>query len=226
MTGDLFQGAGFLLSNQRFEMPNLGALARHALPNVVQGVLFPVGVFYLFLWLAGMWGAIAAGLAWSWLAVGYRVAMRQRVPGLLLLGALGLTVRTVIALATESVFIYFLQPTLGTVAMGVAFLFSVPAGRPLAARLAGDFLPMPGWFSDHPAVRRFFMRITVLWAGIHLATAGIALWLLISQPVAVYVAAKTASTSMLWIAGITASTVWFLRLLDRHGLRTGTVASS
>ena len=207
-------------------MPNLGALARHALPNVVQGVLLPVGVFYLFLWLTGMWGAIVAGLAWSWLAVGYRVATRQRVPGLLLLGALGLTARTAIALATESVFIYFLQPTLGTIAMAVAFLFSVPAGRPLAARLAGDFFPMPGWLSDHPAIRRSFIRITVLWAGIHLATAGIALWLLVSQPVPIYVAAKTTSTSMLWLAGITGSTLWFLRLIDRHGLRTRTATPS
>jgi hypothetical protein len=214
------------LTDQRFEMPGLGALARHALPNVVQGVLLPVGVFYLFLWLAGMWGAIIAGLAWSWLAVAYRVVTRQRVPGLLLLGALGLTARTAIAVATESVFIYFLQPTLGTIAMAVAFLFSVPAGRPLAARLAGDFLPMPGWFADHPAIRRFFVRITVLWAGIHLATAGIALWLLISQPVSVYVAAKAGSTSLLWIAGVAGSTSWFLRLLNRHDLRAKAAAPS
>ena len=34
-------------------MPNLRALARHALPSVLEGVLLPVGIFYLFLWRIG-----------------------------------------------------------------------------------------------------------------------------------------------------------------------------
>jgi hypothetical protein len=200
-------------------MPNLRALARHALPNVLEGVLLPVGIFYLFLWLTGTWGGIASSLAWSWLVIGYRLATRQRVPGLLVVGAMAMTARTGLALATNSVFIYFLQPTLGTVLMAAAFLVSVPAGRPLAARLAEDFVPMPGWLVGHPAIRRFFVRITVLWAGIQLANAAVAFWLLVSQPVGVYLAAKTVSTTVAWGAGIVISTIWFFRLLNRHNLQ-------
>jgi hypothetical protein len=209
------------LTDERFHMPSVRALTRHALPNVLEGMLLPVGVFYLFMWLAGMWGGIVASLAWSWLAIAYRLVTGRRVPGLLVVGALGITARTLVAVATESVFVYFLQPTLGTVVMAAAFLLSVPAGRPLAARLAGDFLPMPDWFTGHPAIRRFFLRVTVLWAGIQLASAGVALWLLVTQPVGVYLAAKTLTTGVVWVAGIAASTVWFLRLLNRHDLRAG-----
>ena len=45
-----------------------------------------------------------------------------------------LTVRTVIANASGSVFIYLLQLTLDESAVAGAFLLSVPAGRPLAER--------------------------------------------------------------------------------------------
>lgn len=207
------------MTDERFHMPNLGALARHAAPNVLQGAVVPVAIFYFFMWVAGMWGGIAANLAWSWLVIGYRLATRRRVPGLLVVGALAMTARSGVALATNSVFVYFLQPTLGTVVMAAAFLLSVPAGRPLAARLAGDFLPMSDPFAGHPVVRRFFLRITVLWAGIQLANAGVAFWLLINQPVGIYLAAKTVSTGVVLLVGIAASTMWFIRILNRHNLR-------
>ena len=60
--------------------------------------------------------------------------------------------------------------------LAAAFLVSAPSGRPLAARLASDFLPMPGWFASQPVIRRYFIRITILWGGIQLANAGIGLW--------------------------------------------------
>ena len=204
-----------------FHIPRLRTMARTALPHVVEGVALPLALFYGTMWLIGIWGAVAASLTWSWGVVVGRLARGRRVPGLLLVGALGLTARSLISFLTDSVFLYFLQPTMGTVLLAGAFLASVPAGRPLAAKLATDFLPMPEWFSSHPAIRRFFLRVTLLWGGVQLANAGIALWLLLSQPVAVYLAAKTGATLVVMGLGIAGSTLWFRRLVARHGLAVG-----
>lgn len=199
-------------------MPRLGAMARTALPNVIEGTLLPLGLFYGAMWAIGLWGAIAISLAWSWGAVAIRVARGRRVPGLLLIGALALTARSVVSFLADSVFLYFLQPTLGTVLLAAAFLLSAPAGRPLAEKLAHDFLPMPEWFASHPAIRRFFVRITLLWGAVQLANAGVALWLLLSQPIPVYLAAKTGATTLIMGVAIAGSTIWFRRLVARHGL--------
>ena len=202
----------------RFHMPRLGAMARTALPNVIEGTLLPLGLFYGAMWAIGLWGAIAISLAWSWGAVAVRIARGRRVPGLLLIGAIALTARSLVSFLADSVFLYFLQPTLGTVLLAAAFLLSAPAGRPLAEKLAHDFLPMPEWFASHPAIRRFFVRITVLWGAVQLANAGVALWLLLSQPIPVYLAAKTGATTLIMGVAIAGSTIWFRRLVARHGL--------
>ena len=203
---------------ETFHIPRLRTMARNAVPHLIEGTVLPLGLFYLAMWLMGIWWAIGISLAWSWGAVIVRIATGRRVPGLLLIGAMALTARSVVSFLTDSVFLYFLQPTLGTVLLAGAFLLSAPAGRPLAARLATDFLPMPDWFSAHPAIRRFFVRITVLWGGINLANAGIALWLLLSQPIEVYLIAKSVVTAVVMGAAIAGSAVVFRRLVARHGL--------
>jgi intracellular septation protein A len=206
-----------------FQPPSLRSLARHAIRPLLEGVVIPLALFYIFLWVVGIWGAIGVALFWSWGAVAYRVHRRQHVPGILLLSAFGMTVRTVLAVSTRSVFFYFLQPTLGTVVVAAAFLLSVPAGRPLAARLAEDFLPMPDAFRSHPAVRSYFLRITLLWALVQLANAALGFWLLVSQPVPVFLAAKTAGTLALTAAAIGVSTFVFFRSMRRHGLLATTI---
>src|SRR2546427_394125 len=87
-------------------------------------------------------------------------AIRQPVPGTLMLAAAGVTVRAVLAAATGSAVVYFLQPTLGTLVVSAAFLCSVPLRRPLIQKLASDMVPLPEAFLAREPVRRFFMRIT------------------------------------------------------------------
>jgi hypothetical protein len=203
---------------ESFQIPRLRTMARRAVPPFIEGTLLPLGLFYLAMWALGIWGAIVISLTWSWGIVAVRLMTGRRVPGLVLIGAVALTARSLISYLAASEFMYFLQPTLATVLLAAAFLLSVPSGRPLAARLANDFLPMPGWFASHPAIRRFFIRITILWGGIQLANAGLALWLLVSQPIPVYLVTKTAATTVLMVAAVVGSTIWFRRLVDRHGL--------
>jgi hypothetical protein len=140
------------------------------------------------------------------------------LPGLLVLGAIGLTARTVVAALSGSVFVYFLQPTLTTVLIAGVFLASVPAGRPIAERLAGDFCPLPATFIGSPPVRRFFARITVLWAFVQLTNAALSVWLLVTQPVGTYVLAKSVTSWGLTIAAVGLSTLYFKLSMRNHGI--------
>lgn len=200
------------------ELPRLRAMARHALPNLIEASIIPLVVFYGALWLVGVWGGLAAALAWSYTAVIRRLVTRTPVPGLLILGLVGITARTAVAAASGSVFVYFLQPTLTTVLIGAVFLLSVPAGRPLAERLAGDFCPLPATFMGSPPVRRFFARITVLWAFVQLTNAAVSLWLLATQSIETYVLARAVLSWTLTGGAILASTLYFKRSMRRHGI--------
>ena len=201
---------------QHFEFPHFRDLVRHAGPHIIEATLVPLAIFYVSLWQIGTNGAIYTALAWAYLALARRLVLRQRIPGLLLLSTIGLTVRTVLALAAHSVFIYFLQPSLATAAVGGLFLFSIPAGRPLAQKLAHDFMPFPPGFFKRPVIRKVFMQITAIWALVNLINAAGAMVLLVSQPLATYLAAKTGLTAAVTGGGIVLSAWWFKRTLRRH----------
>jgi intracellular septation protein A len=133
-------------------------------------MLVPLVLFYAALWALGPTGAICAALAWNYLALLRRIWRRERLPGVLLIATLGLTARSVLALASgNSLFVYFLQPSLATALLGGAFLLSVPLGRPLAEKLAHDFVPLPAWFVTRPRVHKLFVRISLLWALVSLS---------------------------------------------------------
>jgi hypothetical protein len=202
-----------------FDIPHLRVMARHAVPHLVEATFVPLIVFYVALWAVGVWGALAAALVWSYGALLRRVLTGKRIPGILAIGAMLLTVRTVIAVASGSVFVYFLQPTLGTVAVAGAFLLSVPAGRPLAERLAADFLPIAPDLLARPYMRRFFARISLLWAMVNLINAAVTIWLLVSQPIETYVVAKTFVSLGATITAIALSTLWFIHSMRGHGVK-------
>ncbi|MBV9410817.1 MAG: hypothetical protein JO148_04425 [Acidimicrobiia bacterium] len=202
----------------RVEIPRLRNIARHALPHLIEATLIPLVLFYAFLWTAGVWGALVAALVWSYAAVIRRAVIGQRIPGILVLGTLGITARTIAAFASGSVFIYFLQPSLTTVVVAGAFLLSVPAGRPLAERLAHDFVPLDPEILGLPSVQRVFIRITLLWAFVNLVNAVVSIALLMSQDVGTFVAAKTLGGFLLVGIAIATSTFWFKQALRDHNI--------
>ena len=201
-----------------FEIPRLRTLARHATPHVIEGTVVPLVLFLLMLHFVGVWGAVLIGMGWTYVAVGRRLVTGQRVPGILLLAAVTVTARTAVAIASGSVVVYFLQPTLGTALVAGAFLLSVPLGRPLAERLARDFCPIPTGVLAQTPVRQFFLRITLLWAFTQLANASLTLWLLLSQSLATFLVAKTLVSWGLTGSAILVSTIWFRRSMTRHGI--------
>ncbi|HSO96745.1 MAG TPA: VC0807 family protein [Acidimicrobiia bacterium] len=204
------------MESSPYLLPRFGGLLRHAAPRIVEGVIAPVAVFLLGLHFLGVIGAIVAGLGFSYGIVGWRLLTGRRVPGLLVLGAVSLTARSVLAVVSGSVFVYFLQPTLGTALVAAAFLFSIGAGRPLAGRLARDFCPIPDEVATTAAMRRFFKQITLLWAVTEFVNAAVALWLLLSQSVGVFVVTRTVSSLTLSAAAVTLSVLWFRRSMSDH----------
>jgi uncharacterized protein DUF3159 len=207
-----------------FEIPSLRALARHAVPRVLEGTVIPLALFLVTLRVLGVWGAMAVGLVWGYGLIGIRLLLRRRVPGVLLIGTATFTVRTLLAVLSHSTFLYFLQPTLGTAAVAAAFLLSVPLDRPLAGRLADDFCPIPADFRANAHVRRFFRQVSLLWAFIQTVNVAVTLWLLFTQSIGTYVVAKSATSATLTVSAIIVSTLWFRRSMARHGIVV-TVAS-
>jgi len=170
--------------------PELRAVLRRVALNLLIACVIPGIVFYSCYLAFGVWPAIVAGLCWSYGAIGFRALTGRRTSGMLLLTAGVLTVRTVVALAAQSTFIYFLQPVLTDLLIGTTFLVSALTARPVVARLAGDFYPLTDELHARAGIRRLFRRLTLLWAAALLGKAVVVFTLLESQPLGTFVLAK------------------------------------
>src|SRR5437763_424759 len=93
-------------------LPAIGSLVRQGSKHLLESTIVPLGLFYLLLTFVGFDGGLIAALAWSLLALGRRLVLRQQIPAVLLLTTGLLVARSVLGFATGSVFLYFLQPTL------------------------------------------------------------------------------------------------------------------
>ena len=173
--------------------PRLGTVIRRVSLSLVIACVVPATVFYVCFVVAGVWTAIAGALVWSYGAIGWRAVTGRRTSGLLILTAIVMTGRTLIALVTDSTFLYFLQPIISDGVVGTTFLLSLATARPMVARLAGDFYPMDHELSVRPRVRRLFRNLTVLWAMLCLGKALMTLWLLESQSLETFVLVKSLS---------------------------------
>ena len=166
------------------------AVFRRCGPHLIEASLIPTALFYSCLVLAGLGAAYAVALAWLYLAVAYRLLQRKPVPPLLVLGLIGITARTTVSIASGSSFLYFAQPIAGSLVMGCVFLVSIAFGRPMVERLALEFWPLTPEMLARPAVSRLLRGLTFLWAGVNVAIAATNLTLLLSLPLATYVAAR------------------------------------
>jgi hypothetical protein len=194
-------------ASHRFEIPRLTHLALHALPRVMEGMIAPVVVFYAGLVLLGLNGALVTAVAWVYGGILVRLVRRRPVPGTLLLAALGVTARAGMAAVTGSAVVYFLQPTLGTLLVAMAFLASVPLRRPLAAKVANDLLPLPAGFLADQRVHRFFLRVSLLWSLVFTINTSLSVWLLFRHSIATYLWIRTPVVALLGATAVIIS-VW------------------
>jgi hypothetical protein len=196
----------------------LRAVIRRSGPHVIEASVIPAVLFYGCLVGVGLHAAYLGVLAWSYGAFAVRVARGRSVPPLLVLTMIGISVRTVVAIISGSPFVYFVQPVLSTVAMSLVFLGSVLIGRPLIASLAHEFWPLTSEDVSSPAVTRLFRNLTVLWAGINLATAVTTMVLLTVLPLATFVAVKQLTGLGITAVGVYVTVSSSLRMARRENL--------
>ncbi|MBB6628250.1 septation protein IspZ [Nocardioides sp. KIGAM211] len=173
--------------------PRLATVVRRVGLSLLIACVIPAALFYGVFAVAGVWTAIVVALAWSYGAIGWRALTGRRTSGLLLLTALLLTVRTGIAMLTDSTWLYFLQPVITDGVVSTLFLLSLVSARPMVARLAGDFYPMDHELALRPRIQRLFRNLTVLWALLGLAKATMTLWLLQSTSMSTFILVKSIS---------------------------------
>ncbi len=194
------------IGTSRVVIPGMGAIVRHAWPTIIIGKVIPVVLFLAFFSWVGVSSAIIVALAWSLGVVAYQRMKGERVAGLVLMSVIGNTAKTIVALLTGSLFVYFVQPTISTTLIGLAFLVSVPLGIPMAERLIKDFCPFDDETAANPELNRFFSIASLLWAATSLLNGAVTLYLLLTQSVTGFVILKSflgpATTGLTLVVGM------------------------
>ena len=198
-------------------LPNLRDTVRHAVPNMVEGKVIPVALFLILLEAAGSTPALIGTLVFSLAALARRHLRREQVTGILVLTTVGLLARTVAALATGSLLVYFLQPTIATALVGLTFAGSVIIGRPLAERLMADICPVDDQTRGHPHLRRFLNHLSLWWAFTSAINFSITLWVLLNHSPTTFVLVKSVLGPVTTTATLAVGFVWFRTIMARSG---------
>ena len=193
------------------------SVVRRSGPHLLEASVIPTALFYGCLVIAGLGTAYAAAVLWLYASVGLRLVRKQPIPPLLVLGVIGITVRTTVAIASGSSFFYFAQPALNSVVMTAVFLISVVVGRPLIEQLALEFWPLTPELLALPSVSRLLRGLTFLWAAVNFAIGATTVTLLLCLPLATYVAAKQIASLAITGLGIAITIDRSLRVARQEG---------
>jgi hypothetical protein len=211
-------------------MPSPRAALRHAAPVLLEGVIGPVAIFYIGLLAGGLHAALVAALCWSYAAAARRAIRHERISTVLALDLVLLTVRTTIAYVTGSTMIYFLQPMVWSVLVAVILIGSAVARRPFTQRFAQDFCALDPDLLARPRVQRFFVLVSLLWAGVLITNTGLVLWLLLTSSLRSFVLERTGISWFLTGGAIACSIIGFTTTMRRDGITVqwgaGSVAGS
>jgi intracellular septation protein A len=200
-------------------LPSIASMLGQAGRPLLEFTLIPLALFWVLFTQVGFDGGLFAALGWSALAIGRRLVQRQKIPTILLITTALLVVRTVVGLCTGSAFLYFLQPTVQNFVFALALLVTIGLERPLLAKLADDFCAFPEALSSHPGIRRFFKRVSLLWAVVFLVNGATTIVVLATQTVGNFLVVSTAGSYSVVAMGIVLSLWWFRRSLAGYGVR-------
>lgn len=198
-------------------MPAPLRLGLDVLVHLLESVLVPLGLFYGFVTAFGLRVAMLAALGWALAAMVTHVVRGGRPPLLLLAATFMSVAQVAVTYAANSATAYFLQPTVATVFFGGALLVTFSWDRPLIARLAHDFCPLPPEVLVSAPIRRLFQRLSMLWGAVLLANAGTTLGLLLTTSTTWSVPIAAAASVPAFIAGLCLSLAWFRRSLHEGG---------
>lgn len=158
--------------------PSFRRILGAGLPGFLREGFLPLGAFYAGLRLGGLATGIGAAAAIS-VAV-YLYERRIGRNGLLVRLSLAfVAVQSAVGLAAHSTTVYLAQPVVANAVWGLAFLVSVPLGRPLAGTLACAWYPFPRSFRATARFRRVFGVESLVWGGYFLARSALRLAVLL-----------------------------------------------
>ena len=166
--------------------PTFWGVLLTGLPGFLREGFLPLGAFYAGLELQGL----AAGIVASALASVAIYAYERRAgrDGLLVRISLGfVAVQSLIGLASNSTTVYLAQPVLIAAAWGLAFLVSVPLGRPLAGALATAWYPFPAWLRASDRFKRVYAVESVVWGAYFLGRSGLRLAVLLQGDIGSFI---------------------------------------
>lgn len=190
----------------------------HLALSLLTANIIPGALFYVCLVSMNVWAALIAALAWCYGAIGWRMATRRRMSGLLAITVIGLTAKTALTFASGDTFLYFAQPALNNAVIALVALLSLATARPLVARMAADFYPMDEDVAQRPRVQQLFWRLTLMWALVFLGKAVVTLWLLQSQTVETFVLVKSVVFLGVTVVAVTATVLAAVRVARGEGL--------
>lgn len=212
-------GTGSCASGEKLELPRPLRLLLTAGWSLAESAGLPVAAYMIAALIDGRNAGLLAALAVIWLIASVRKVATGSVPGLLTISALVLTVQTGLVLATGELWLFLLQFPLANLCMFALFARTAGGPDPLVARLAAEVVALRQPAARHPGLHRFFQGATWLWAGIFLLLTIALAVLMVTEPTGLFLLLSTIATAVLVVAGTGASTLWFLSVLRRLGLR-------
>ena len=158
--------------------PTFWGVLLTGLPGFLREGFLPLGAFYAGLRLDGLAAGIVAAAVASVLI--YLYERRAGRDALLVRISLGfVVVQSIVGLAANSATVYLAQPVLLAAAWGLAFLISIPLGRPLAGTLACAWYPFPRWLKESADFKRVYGVESVVWGAYFLARSALRLVVLL-----------------------------------------------
>jgi hypothetical protein len=197
------------------ELPRPVQLLRTAGWNLAESFGLPTVGYALAAWLAGRDAGLWAMLAAIWVTAVVRKLATGSVPGLVMISMVVLTVQTVAAIVTGSLWIFLIHFPLANLGLCLLFARTARGHSPIAARLAAEVIGLRCPPIHQPRLHSFFQHVTVLWAGVFLLLAVTLGALLATVPVGIYVPVWAATTVTLIAIGIGASAMWLRSELRR-----------
>jgi hypothetical protein len=187
--------------------------------NLAESAGLPVAAYVVAAWAGGRDAGMIAALVAIWLTTVVHKVVSGSVPSLLTITAVAFTVQAAVVLATGELWLFLLQFPLANLCMCVLFARTASGPAPLVARLAAEVVALRQPAARHPGLHRFFQGATWLWAGVFLLLTFALAGMMVTESAKVFLLLSTVVTIALVAAGTGASTLWFLWVLRRLGLR-------
>jgi intracellular septation protein A len=168
----------------------IGVVRRIGVRGLVDAVV-PVALFVVLNAVAGLVPAMAAATGWAVGVALWRLVRKQRTGVLVWIGLAYILARGAAGMLTESKVVFFGPAVVQTGLIGLVFLGSVAVKRPAVGYIAPIIYPFQDFVRKHPAYRRAFSHLTLVWAAYLLAHVVLDVWLLKTVSASAYVVTRS-----------------------------------